>query len=372
MLALLLLCVAGWFYSPRAAAAEAPTDLPAETAEETLTDTEQPSEEELQAYYNAERVLGDVDADGGVSASDARLALRLAVGLEQYPAGCAARNAADVTADGSITAEDARRILRAAVGLELLPHAHTYCHAYCTVCGQIDPLHYPLAFQTDFERILYETSHPLLMKSSSELPANTGSLLERAYYRIGKWCCYYTIHHVFRPALQAAGYSKAKIDQIAPTNYDTKLLSDGLLVSKLFSLHVPSLLMDYYLTHPQYCQTYILHEFMDDVVSGKLIKRGENADDYTPEVGDILFMSNKERTYVDGYPTVDHTAQIIQVYADGSFFCTEGSITNTEEENAVPRVRERMYFYDAEAGTYRYRYDDVCVVLLCVKPDLSK
>ena len=62
--------------------------------------------------------LGDVDFDGKVTASDARLALRLSVGLEKYPADSAAYLAADVSGDGGVTAEDARSILRAAVGLE--------------------------------------------------------------------------------------------------------------------------------------------------------------------------------------------------------------------------------------------------------------
>ncbi len=113
---------------------------------------------------------------------------------------------------------------------------------------------------------------------------------------------------------------------------------------------------------------------MDDVVNDKLYTRSENADDYVPEVGDVLFMSNKDRTYVNGYPTVDHTAQIIQVYADGSFFCTEGSLINRNEDGQPPRVRERMYFYDKASGTYKYRYngtENQVIVLVCVKPDLS-
>ena len=61
---------------------------------------------------------GDVDADGTVTAADARLALRRAVGLESYAAGSAAFAAADIDADGTVTAADARVILRVAVGLE--------------------------------------------------------------------------------------------------------------------------------------------------------------------------------------------------------------------------------------------------------------
>ncbi len=60
---------------------------------------------------------GDVDADGKVTASDARLALRAAVGLEKYTKGTAKFTAADYDGSGAITANDARCILRIAVSL---------------------------------------------------------------------------------------------------------------------------------------------------------------------------------------------------------------------------------------------------------------
>lgn len=63
---------------------------------------------------------GDVTGDGEITAEDARLALRAAVGLENYLEGSREFLAADATKDGVITAEDARLILRAAVGLETL------------------------------------------------------------------------------------------------------------------------------------------------------------------------------------------------------------------------------------------------------------
>ena len=59
---------------------------------------------------------GDADGDGSVSASDARLALRRAVGLETFPEGGAQFLACDADKDGSVTAADARLILRRAVG----------------------------------------------------------------------------------------------------------------------------------------------------------------------------------------------------------------------------------------------------------------
>ena len=65
-----------------------------------------------------EGMLGDVDADGKITAGDARLALRRAVDLETYAEGSAEFRACDVDKDGSVTAGDARSILRAAVELE--------------------------------------------------------------------------------------------------------------------------------------------------------------------------------------------------------------------------------------------------------------
>ena len=88
------------------------------TAEKTLaaekSDPVQVKMEELK------QAPGDVSGDGEVTAEDARLALRAAVGLENYAEGSPEFLAADATKDGAITAEDARLILRAAVGLESL------------------------------------------------------------------------------------------------------------------------------------------------------------------------------------------------------------------------------------------------------------
>ena len=68
-------------------------------------------------------ILGDIDGDGKIMATDARLVLRAAVELETLtPLQFAS---ADATKDGKITAEDARLVLRAAVGLETL-HIHSF------------------------------------------------------------------------------------------------------------------------------------------------------------------------------------------------------------------------------------------------------
>ncbi len=65
--------------------------------------------------------VGDVDANGKVDSTDARLALRAAVGLDTLTED--AKKAADVDFNNTVDATDARLILRAAVGLEKLPEA---------------------------------------------------------------------------------------------------------------------------------------------------------------------------------------------------------------------------------------------------------
>ncbi len=61
--------------------------------------------------------LGDVDGIDGVTAEDARLALRATVSLEKYAPGSREFLAADVDLSGTVTAADARLILRRAVKL---------------------------------------------------------------------------------------------------------------------------------------------------------------------------------------------------------------------------------------------------------------
>ena len=62
--------------------------------------------------YKAPVLLGDVDGDGKITAADARLILRAAVGLEEV-----SLESGDVDGDGKITATDARKVLRDSVGL---------------------------------------------------------------------------------------------------------------------------------------------------------------------------------------------------------------------------------------------------------------
>lgn len=60
--------------------------------------------------------VGDISMDNNVGPEDARLALRMAIGLENYTA--AHRRLADADSDGEVTPGDARTILRMSVGLE--------------------------------------------------------------------------------------------------------------------------------------------------------------------------------------------------------------------------------------------------------------
>lgn len=63
-------------------------------------------------------LAGDIDRDGSVTASDARLALRYSVGLEGFDG--AQQFISDVDSNGKTDASDARTILRMAVGLDEL------------------------------------------------------------------------------------------------------------------------------------------------------------------------------------------------------------------------------------------------------------
>ncbi|MBR5411086.1 MAG: dockerin type I repeat-containing protein [Clostridia bacterium] len=103
----------------------------------------------LTAAANAaSRIFGDVDGDDKVTASDARLALRAAVQLDDHLTDIA-KQAANVDGDDKITASDARLILRAAVSLEELTgtiHVHEPAEAVrenekpatCTEDGSYD------------------------------------------------------------------------------------------------------------------------------------------------------------------------------------------------------------------------------------------
>ena len=288
---------------------------------------------------------GDYDADGTVSAEDARMVLRCAVGLEESADTVIA--SCDIDSDGTLSADDARSVLRIALGIDgennTASPDQEKREPYVPV-----PVERPLT--TRFEKTLYDTCHPYNLYTFDKLPP--ADTIQQAFFRrITKWCCVYTIHDVFRPALKAAGYDDARVNELAP------------------EIYIPSFLIDYYVNAHDVCEVYTLHEYYDDIVNRKLVNRSVDAGEYEPRVGDILFMTNKLRTYHNGYPTVDHTAQIIKLYSDGTFLCTEGSLI-ADEPDGLPRVRERLYRYDPEKQTYYYVDNDIVFVLAAAQTDL--
>ncbi len=74
-------------------------------------DTDDPTEEET-----ADLAPFDTDGDGKVTASDARLVLRAAVGLETFTEN--QKRALGLEKDDAVSAADARKVLRISVGLE--------------------------------------------------------------------------------------------------------------------------------------------------------------------------------------------------------------------------------------------------------------
>lgn len=336
----------------------------------------------LSCVVFAEAFLqGDIDGDEKLTASDARLVLRYAVNLEVLSEEQI--KAADVDGNGKIQASDARLILRRAVGLpdEETPSVQQPTGKPTVQQPAYEASERELAFRT----ALYETAHPLL----GSYPAFYGDSNPLSFIlkNFQKWCCLYTINYVFRPALQKAGYTEREVDLLAPNTFSrdslAKLLtnvvgfnwSDKFVVDSM-PLYVPSLLADYYLKTPNACDTYIFHDFYDDMIELKVYERSEeDVAKYTPRVGDVLFISNKSKSYVNGYPTVDHTAQIIEVYKDGTFLCSEGSLLDENDPTGIARVQERRYMYDAQTGTYCYR-DDAYIyrgiaVLFIAQPKLS-
>lgn len=298
---------------------------------------------------SAARQYGDINYDGKITAADSRLALRAAVGLIQLTGDDL--TAADVDKNGKVGTGDARLILRWAIGADYEENV-------------------------EFNKALYEVAHPLI---GSYKPAFATGILKN----FQKWCCYYTIHDVFRPTLEKLNYPKAKIDLIAPDHYEKEDLAKAIkngagisnypswMIADSMAFYVPSLLMNHYYKHPEVCDVYNFYDYYDDVVTLDLFYRdSDDVESWHPRVGDVLFMSNKTRTYSNGYPTIDHTAQILEVYDDGTFKCTEGSLIEEYEGDGIAKVRERTYHYNPDVGTWEFDYNPVVIVLTAVRPYL--
>ena len=295
-------------------------------------------------------VLGDIDGDGNVTLEDARKVLRFALWLEAPTT--AQRSISDIDCDNSISTEDARLVMRIALDLD-----------------------------TEMEAVLYSFSHAYFQKTFRDIHPQF-NWMETILDRVNDWCCYYTIHDVYRPVLKKLGYSDELIAKVAPNSYDNEKLAKAAqslvnipvqtwMTSNAIEWYVPSLLLDYYL-NSEYVTSYVFWNYYDDIITESVIKRTKNVSSYEPQVGDIVFMSNKERTYKNGYPTADHTAQISKVYPDGTFLCTEGSIIQNNEEDGLARVRERVYKYDKAKKTYAFVNNPIVNVLVIVRPILDE
>ena len=312
---------------------------------------------------------GDVDNDGLITPADARLVLRAAVKLDELTAYQIA--VADLDMDGEITSSDARLVLRLAVGLPI-----DGVGIVDTLPDNPSPTEVKRSAKyATFKTKLYEVAHPLV--GSYKTMFSFGILKN-----FQKWCCYYTIHDVFRPALEQSGYSAAEINKLAPNKFSKEQLSKALkgglgldwplaLIPNDVEYYVPSLLMNHYYISSDICDVYNMYDYYDDVIEGRMYYRDErDVTNYSPQIGDVLFMSNKTRTYEYGYPTIDHTAQIIEVYPNGTFLCTEGSIIENAENDGIAKVRERTYHYNPTIGTYEYDYNSTIIVLTAVRPYL--
>ena len=75
-------------------------------------------EKETRAIDKLNFIIGDIDNNGKVTTADARLVLRIAVGLESIESYSVPLEAVDMNGDGKIATSDARIVLRKALGLE--------------------------------------------------------------------------------------------------------------------------------------------------------------------------------------------------------------------------------------------------------------
>ena len=108
----------GWYETPDYSG-DPVTAIPPERTGDVILYAKWLTEDEALAEDVALAGWGDLNEDGKVTAADARLALRSAVGLETLPDALIAR--ADFARLGTLNAGCARTLLRVAVGLETMP-----------------------------------------------------------------------------------------------------------------------------------------------------------------------------------------------------------------------------------------------------------
>ncbi len=123
--------------------------------------------------FAAAQTRGDADGDGKVTAADARLILRAAVGLEEIKAGSATYTACDLDSDGKLTAADARTALRIAVGLETIPDRtlpiEPITDPFTPITDPSDPIPVPVPID------------PKPQPVTDDVPGRVASLSEAAY-----------------------------------------------------------------------------------------------------------------------------------------------------------------------------------------------
>ncbi len=105
----------GWYESPDFTGAPV-TTIGKDRTGDLILYAKWRTKKEAEADMIKEKGWCDLDADGSVSASDARLALRASVGLEELTPAQIRR--VDFIGNGIVTASTARQLLRIAVGLD--------------------------------------------------------------------------------------------------------------------------------------------------------------------------------------------------------------------------------------------------------------
>jgi len=120
-------------------------------------------------FYVPEYILGDVNRDGKLTASDARLALRVSANLEEID--IYQQIIADVNNDRRVTAMDARLFLRASAGLDTFDgwHVHSIvgspeAPASCTKPGKTSSLYCSKCSMVFKEQEIIPAGHKIVRK----------------------------------------------------------------------------------------------------------------------------------------------------------------------------------------------------------------
>ena len=126
-----------------------------------------------EAFENAR--YGDADLNGDVTAADARLVLRAAVGLEDFEPDSLPFLCADVDYDGTLTSADARTVLRRAVELESPDESEVHVHVW----SEDAPLTAPTCLASgETARVCLLDGEHILRSAVPKLPHETRAVEE--------------------------------------------------------------------------------------------------------------------------------------------------------------------------------------------------